>query len=215
MNDDHFVSGGITDTNPYIYGVLMDDHGINVSGTGVGHDIEAILDNDEKNSLIVNDYYEAALDNYKKGLVPYPSRNLKPGRHTLKLTAWDLANNPGEAYLEFVVLDVGGPVIQQVLNFPNPFYSSTRFQFEHNRPGATMDIGLRIYSINGQLVKTIEREGFISEGYRVDDLYWDGLAEGGGQVAKGIYVYKIKVDFNVNGTKETAESKAGKLVILR
>ncbi len=215
MNDDHFVSGGITDNKPYIYAVLSDDFGINVSGTGVGHDIEAILDHDDKNSFILNDFYEAALDDYRKGEVRYPLSNLKPGKHTLKVTAWDLANNPGEGYVEFTVLDDSGPILEHVLNYPNPFTTSTTFQFEHNRPGAEMSIQIQIFTIAGRLVKTIEREGFISDGYRVDDLHWDGLDDSGGQLAKGVYVYKIKVAFDVNGTKETAESKAGKLVILR
>jgi len=215
MNDDQFVSGGITDPNPYIYAVFMDDFGINVSGTGVGHDIEAILDEDDKNSYILNDYYQAALDDYRKGVARYPLSNLKEGKHTLKVTAWDLANNPGEAYLEFFVLDEEGAILEHVFNYPNPFTTLTNFQFEHNRPGSTMDITINIYTINGMLVKTIEREGFISDGYRVDDLPWDGRDDGEGELAKGIYVYKIKVSFNVNGTKEIAESEAEKLVILR
>jgi hypothetical protein len=215
MNDNQFVFGGITDANPYIYAELMDDFGINVSGTGVGHDIEAILDGDDKNSFILNDFYEASLDNYKKGSVRFPLTDLAPGKHTLKLTAWDLANNPGEAYLEFLVLDDSGPVLVHVLNYPNPFTNLTHFQFEHNRPGVPMDLMVQIFTINGRLIKTIEREDFVSDGYRVDDIEWDGLDDSGGQLAKGVYVYKIKATFDVNGTKEVAEGKTGKLVILR
>lgn len=215
MNDENFVTGGITDAQPDIYALLMDDNGINVSGTGVGHDIEAILDNDDKNSFILNDYYQATLDNYRSGEVRYPLNDLAPGKHTLKLIAWDLANNPAEAYLEFFVLDSEGPVLEHVLNYPNPFTTSTNFQFEHNRPGVEMNLQVQIFSINGRLVKTIEKEAFISEGYRVDDLPWDGLDDSGNQIGKGVYVYRIRVAYNINGTKEVIESKAEKLVILR
>lgn len=215
MNDEHFVSGGITDADPDIFIILRDDNGINVSGTGVGHDIEAILDNDDKNSFILNDFYKAAVDDYKRGEVLYPLSDLAPGKHTLKVTAWDLANNPAEAYLEFIVLDDEGAVLTHVLNYPNPFTTFTLFQFEHNRPGVEMDLQVQIYTINGRLVKTIEREGFISDGYRVADLEWDGLDDGGGQLAKGVYVYRIRAAFSMNGQKEIVESKAEKLVILR
>lgn len=215
MNDENFVTGGITDANPNIYLVLMDDNGINVSGTGVGHDIEAVLDLDDKNSIILNDFYQAALDDYKSGEVRYPLKDLAPGKHTLKVTAWDLANNPGEAYIEFFVLDDEGAILEHVLNYPNPFTTSTRFQFEHNRPGIEMNLQVQIYTINGRLVKTIEREAYVSDGYRVDDLDWDGLDDSGGQLAKGIYVYKIRVAYNVGEGKEIVESKAEKLVILR
>ena len=215
MNDENFVSGGITDSDPYIYAILMDDNGINVSGTGVGHDIEAVLDQDDKNSLILNDFYQAVLDDYRKGEVRYPLNELSPGKHTLTLTAWDLANNPAEAYLEFLVLDDENAVLEHVLNYPNPFTTSTQFQFEHNRPGVEMNLQVRIYTLNGRLVKTIEREAFVADGYRVDELYWDGLDDGGGQLAKGVYVYKIIAAYQLNGGKDVVESKAEKLVILR
>ena len=215
MNDKNFVFGGITDANPDIYIVLMDDNGINVSGTGVGHDIEAVLDNDDKNSIILNDFYQASLDNYRSGEVRYPLSDLAPGKHTLKVTAWDLANNPGEAYLEFLVLNDEGPVLEHVYNYPNPFASSTHFQFEHNRPGLSMNLLVQIYTLNGRLVKTIEHEAYISDGYRVNDLDWDGHDDGGGQLGSGVYVYRIKVAYNVNGGREVVESKAEKLVIIR
>lgn len=215
MNDDNFVSGGITNQDPDIYAVLMDDFGINVSGTGVGHDLEAVLDNDDKNSFILNDFYRATLDDYRKGEVRYPLKDLAPGKHTLKLTAWDLANNPGEAYLEFLVLDREDGVLEHVLNYPNPFTTSTNFQFEHNRAGVEMDIQVHIYTISGVLVKTLERQLHVAGGNRVDDLWWDGLDDSGNQLAKGVYVYRIKVAYHINGSKEIVESNAEKLVILR
>ena len=181
----------------------------------MGDDIEAVLDNDDKNSFILNDFYQASLDDYRSGEVRYPLSDLAPGKHTLKVTAWDLANNPAEAYLEFLVLDDEGAVLEHVLNYPNPFTTSTYFQFEHNRPGVEMNLQVQIYTINGRLVKTIEREAFISEGYRIDDLYWDGLDDTGDQLGKGIYVYRIRVAYNINGRKDIVESKAEKLVILR
>jgi len=193
----------------------MDDFGINVSGTGVGHDIEAVLDNDEKNSFILNEFYQASLNDYRSGEVRYPLSGLAAGKHTLKVTAWDLANNPAEAYLEFIVLDDEGAVLDHVLNYPNPFTTSTYFQFEHNRPGVVMNLQVQIYTITGRLVKTIERESFISEGYRVSDIHWDGLDDNGGQLAKGIYVYRIRIAYDLNGQKDIVESKAEKLVILR
>jgi hypothetical protein len=67
MNDNHFLSGGITDANPDIYAELSDDHGINVSGTSVGHDIEAVLDGDDAHSFILNDFFQAALDDHTRG----------------------------------------------------------------------------------------------------------------------------------------------------
>ena len=66
MNDESFVSGGITNENPVLIVKLFDESGINTS-SGVGHDIVAILDGDETNPYVLNDYYVADLDSYQSG----------------------------------------------------------------------------------------------------------------------------------------------------
>ena len=43
MNDESFVSGGITNENPTLLAKLYDENGINTA-SGIGHDIVAILD---------------------------------------------------------------------------------------------------------------------------------------------------------------------------
>lgn len=215
MNDSNFISGGMTDSHPDIYIQLSDDNGINVSGTSIGHDIEAILDGDDRNSIILNDFYQASLDDYASGEVRYPLSSLSPGLHTLKVIAWDLANNPAEAYLEFFVIDSDGPILNNLFNYPNPFSDETFFQFEHNRPGVIMDMDLDIFDLSGRRVKNISLDDYVSDGYRIADLYWDGLNEAGVEVAPGMYVFKLKIVYKTNGNTETIESDVEKLVILR
>lgn len=215
MNDANFLSGGITDANPDIYIRLSDDNGINVSGTSVGHDIEAILDGDDRNSLILNDFYQASLNDHTSGEIRYPLSNLAPGLHTLSVIAWDLANNPAEAYIEFLVLNADGPVLENLFNYPNPFSDLTHFQFEHNRPGVPMQLRLDIFDLSGRFVKNITRDDYVSDGYRVNDIEWNGRDNQGGDLAPGMYVYKIKLIFSGDNGQETVESDAEKLVILR
>jgi len=215
MNDENFISGGMTDTDPDIYIQLSDDNGINVSGTSVGHDIEAILDGDDKNSLILNDFYQASLDDHTHGEVTYPLSNLTPGLHTLKVTAWDLANNPAEAYLEFNVRDTDAPVITNLFNYPNPFNSITYFQFEHNRPDDVMDLNIDIFDLTGQFIQNINREDYVSGGYRIDDIEWNGRDHEGAEVSPGMYIYRLKIVFSNGGNNEVVESNAEKLVIIR
>ena len=66
MNDESFVSGGITNENPTLIAKLFDENGINTA-SGVGHDIVALLDGDETNPFILNDYYIADVDSYQIG----------------------------------------------------------------------------------------------------------------------------------------------------
>jgi hypothetical protein len=44
--------------------------------SGIGHDIIGILDGDESNPYIMNDYYQTELDDYTRGRVYFPYRNL-------------------------------------------------------------------------------------------------------------------------------------------
>jgi hypothetical protein len=45
MNDETFISGGITNASPFLLAFLEDKNGINTA-SGIGHDIVAILDGD-------------------------------------------------------------------------------------------------------------------------------------------------------------------------
>src|SRR5690606_26954098 len=103
MNDESFVSGGITNDSPIFLAFLHDEHGINTS-SGIGHDSIAILDGDETTPYLLNDYYETELDDYKSGKVRYPFEDLEPGLHTITFKAWDVYNNLVPAEIQFVVV---------------------------------------------------------------------------------------------------------------
>ncbi|MFN0274690.1 MAG: type IX secretion system sortase PorU [Chitinophagales bacterium] len=211
MNDESFVFGGLTDENPLLYIKLQDENGINTVGNGIGHDISSTLDENQQTETRLNDYYEAELDNYQQGSVSYPLRDLTPGRHTISVKAWDVYNNSGEGYTEFVVAESADLALDHVLNYPNPFTTSTSFWFEHNRPGDVLDVKVEIFTVSGKMVKTIQQQ-VITDGYRVSDITWDGLDTYGDQIGKGVYVYKLTV------MAESDRSKANefqKLVILR
>ncbi len=66
LNDENFVSGGVTNEEPSLLAILEDENGINTA-SGIGHDIAAILDNDETNPVVLNNYYETDVDNYQRG----------------------------------------------------------------------------------------------------------------------------------------------------
>ena len=115
MNDETFVSGGITNESPMILAKLEDENGINTA-SGIGHDIVAILDGDEVNPFVLNDYYTADVDNYTKGSLTYPLRNLEPGLHLIT-KAWDVYNN-STTEIQFVVHEENeNLVLTNVLNY--------------------------------------------------------------------------------------------------
>jgi len=184
--------------------------GINTAGSGVGHNMTAVLDNNTQNTVVLNNYYQSALNDFTKGEVRYPFSNLTTGNHTLKVKAWDIYDQSQEAYTEFVVTNNAKLALNHVLNYPNPFTTHTEFMFEHNMPCSQLDVSVQIYSVSGHLVKNIVQQ-VQSTGYRVDGIAWDGLDDYGSPIGKGVYVYKVTVR-DANGD---VANKFEKLVVLR
>jgi hypothetical protein len=214
MNDENFVSGGITNEKPTLLANLYDENGINTA-SGIGHDITAILDGDETNVYKLNDYYVAAIDDYQRGSLSYPLRDLSPGLHTLTLKAWDVYNNATSQDIQFVVFDKDVSLeLTNVLNYPNPFVNYTEFWFNHNSSDI-LDVSIQIFTVSGKLIKTIN--GQTNAGSKTTssvsrDITWDGTDDFGSKIGKGVYVYKLKVRSPITGLQS---EKIEKLVILQ
>ncbi len=211
MNDESFIDGGTTNQSPLFLAFFEDENGINTSLTSVDHDIVATLDGDQANPIILNDYYTTELNDFTKGSLTYRLRNLATGLHTIHLKAYDTYNNPGEASLNFVVLDDGKLVLEHVLNYPNPFVNYTEFWFNHNKPNEALEVQIQVFTISGKLVKTINQT-VQNTGGLSRDIHWDGLDDFGQKIGKGVYVYKLEVTSTISGL--TAK-KYEKLVILQ
>ncbi|TDP03664.1 type IX secretion system sortase PorU [Flavobacterium sp. 245] len=209
MNDETFVSGGITNDSPFLLAFLEDENGINTA-SGIGHDIVAILDGDVSNPYILNDYYQTKLDDYTNGNLRFPLRDLKAGLHTITFTAWDVYNNPVTSEIQFIVVGDESLSLTHVLNYPNPFSTYTQFWFSHNRPYEPLEVQVQVMTITGKVVWTtnqiITTEGFLSR-----EISWDGKDDYGDRIGKGVYIYKLTVKSNL--TNKKAE-KYEKLVIL-
>lgn len=210
MNDEKFVDGGIVNTNSTLLVKLSDENGINYTGNSVGHDITAVLDNNTQNTFVLNNFFEADLDDYRSGKVKFPINNLTEGTHTLTIKAWDILNNSSEAKISFEVVSNAKGLIKHVYNYPNPFSTKTNFMFEHNMPNQNLFVNISIMTMTGKVVKTI-REQITSEGTRVNNIEWDGLDQYGDKIGNGVYLYKMHVK-TASGFSDT---KMEKLIILR
>ena len=210
LNDEKFISGSISDENPVLFLKAFDENGINTIGNGIGHDIVAILDGKTSDPIVLNDYYTTNLNDYKSGEVRYPFKGLLAGEHTLEVKAWDVNNNSSTARLNFTVREKQKPNIERVYNYPNPFTTKTEFMFEHNLSCNSLDVQVQVYTVSGRLVKTINKY-ITSKGFRESGIEWDGLDDFGDRLAKGVYVYRLKI---WNSENQSAE-KTEKLVVLR
>lgn len=192
MNNTDFVDGGITDENPDMLAFVNDESGINTVGNGIGHDIVAVLDNNTADAIILNDYYEADLDSYQSGSVTYPFHDLDAGMHNLHVKVWDVFNNSAEAEISFMVANSSELVIEQLGNYPNPFTDQTYFTFTHNHADEQLDVEIRIFNMNGGLIKIINEQIYTS-GYTIDPICWKPGDSNGRRVDPGVYAYHVKV----------------------
>jgi hypothetical protein len=192
LDNEYFRDGEITGENPVLLLHLYDEHGLNTTGYGIGHDMVATLDNNPDQYYILNDFFEAELDGYKAGTVNFPLYGLPAGTHTLSIKAWDTYNNSGTSILHFKVIKGSEMVVQEAGCFPNPFHGQTNFTFIHNQQNQDLDVTIRIYTITGQQIKTIHHTINVS-GNRYLGANWNGTNDAGSVMPSGIYIYSIMV----------------------
>jgi hypothetical protein len=209
MNDTLFIGGGITDDSPTLLALFEDESGINASGSGIGHDIIAWLDDDMSDAVVLNSLYSADIGGHTSGSLKYPVFITERGEHTVSLRAWDNLNNPSVATLSFVMESSGRFRLTDLLCYPNPATDEAWFTAGHNRPDSEIDITITIYSTAGNALKRI-RERVPSTGYQLPDIYWDGCDDNGGRVTRGLYIWRAEA---VTDEGERASS-SGKIIIL-
>ena len=174
---------------PTLFVDLVDSSGINTSNSGVGHRIEAWLNNNAQ-SIDMTGFYTSKLNSFQAGTVTYPLRDLSQGRNTIKVRAWDTYNNAQTTETFFEVMSSDQLSIVEVMNYPNPFTKQTVFTFRHNQAPVPVSATVKIFTIAGRLVRTLDlfsaSDAFVS-------IPWDGRDRDGDEIANGVYLYKVLV----------------------
>jgi hypothetical protein len=209
LNDTLFRDGGISDSNPVLLAIIEDSGGINTTGSGIGHDLTAYIDDDKNKSFVLNSYFENDFDNYKKGQITYPLGELSSGSHSLTLKAWDNFNNSSVTSLTFVVRTDQGFILNNLINYPNPVTDQTSITAEHNRPDNSLTVRINIYNMSGKIIRILETT-VLSAGYKIPPILWDGNTEDGKRVGRGIYPYSVTVTTDAGEIARVS----GRMVIL-
>ncbi|MBS0028655.1 type IX secretion system sortase PorU [Chitinophaga sp. 22321] len=206
LDNRQFRNGDITGPDPLLIIDMADSSGINISGNNDRHSITALLDSAEY--IVLNDYFEAALNSYKKGSILFPLSGLSTGEHRITIKAWDSYNNFTTTTIYFKVTEQGALSVEEVRNYPNPFRDVTRFTFLHNQQGEELQLTLQVFTVAGSLVKTLHST-IISTAGRYDGMPWDGRDDSGAKLSSGLYLYRL----TIRTTKKT-KIMGGKLVLL-
>ena len=201
-----FNSGDLVSPKPVLIAELYDEQGVNLTRE-VGHAIEIKID--QKPPLNITNFFSYDRNSYNRGKLIYHLDNLEPGEHTLYFKAWDNLNNPADREIAFRIPDSDGLILRDVYNYPNPFKESTDFTFQAQGVEGITAVKIKIYTINGRLIRTLDDELFPPQpGFNY--YHWDGRDDDGDLLANGVYLYKI-ILHNGEDQKETIS----KLIILR
>jgi hypothetical protein len=209
LNDTLFRNGGITDSYPVLLAIIEDKGGINTTGSGIGHNLTAFMDNDRNKSFVLNNFFETDFDNYMKGRITYPLGKISEGPHSITLKAWDNFNNSSEASVKFIARTGNGFIIRNLINYPNPFTDHTSISAEHNRPDENLEIQINIYNLSGKVIKII-KTSISSTGFKLPPIEWDGNEDGGRRVGRGIYPYSV----TISTEKGEVTRATGRMIIL-
>jgi len=208
MDDATFIDGGFTNQNTTLLAHLVDSNGINLSSSGIGHEMIGILDGQTDNPFILNEYYLADPGTYKSGWINYPLSGLTAGEHTLKVIAWDTYNNSITENIRFVVSDEAKTALGNFGVFPNPATDHVNFIFSSNQSQNNCTVEIEISDISGRKCASLKQL------YETSPAVFGGNDELKFNIEKsvfksGFYFYKVKLTQAYGPTA----TKTGKLII--
>jgi hypothetical protein len=130
--------------------------------------------------------------------------DLPNDEYQLQVLATDVSENRVESQIYHFHFEEAVS-ITRLLNVPNPIRTNTVFTY--NLVQAPDQVTVKIYTVSGRLIRTIE-DASARRGYNETD--WDARDENGERLANGVYFYKVIVE--TDGRKI---EKIGRLAILR
>ena len=148
------------------------------------------------------------------------------GTYQLIVQAEDVSGNQsGEVDYKVNFEVINKQMISNVLNYPNPFSTSTQFVYTLTGSEIPEYFKIQIMTVSGKIVREITQDeiGPLKIGTHRTDFRWDGTDEYGSRLANGVYLYRMIAkkasgegyeNYN-NGTADLFRKGFGKMVIMR
>lgn len=209
FNGNHILNGDIVDPNSEILITLKDDNEFlimdHVSDTvrfGVyltnpTGQIKRIPFTDGVGNTVMQ-WIPANAQNRRFKIV-WPAEFTQDGTYTLMVQGTDRSGNISgdiEYKVNFEVIHESS--ITHMMNYPNPFSTSTRFVFTLTGSEVPDDILIQIMTVTGRVVREITEDqlGPIQIGRNITEYAWNGTDEFGDPLANGVYLYRVKAKIN-------------------
>lgn len=147
------------------------------------------------------------------------------GKYRLTVRATDKSrNNSGDRDNSVNFEVINRPTITEVLNYPNPFTTSTRFVFTLTGREVPTAMRIQIMTISGRVVREVSMAelGHLHVGRNITDFAWDGTDQFGDRLARGVYLYRVMaqlhgqdIEYRDGGAGSYFKKGFGKMYLLR
>lgn len=203
LNSSNFVSGDRVNETPLFMANMIDENGINTTGSGIGHDLMLTIDNDPLQSFIINEYFQSKANSYTEGSVNYKLPEMEEGPHKLTFKALDLLNNSTVNTIDFEVVKGLKPEIFTVYNYPNPAITQTNIVVTHDRPETILNTTVEVFDISGRKIWSKSQ-------LTAENITWNLIAQNGHKVKAGIYFYRV----TIKTANSDSFSKSNKMLVV-
>ena len=119
---------------------------------------------------------------------------------------------------------VNKPMVSNVLTYPNPFTTQTRFVFTLTGSEVPDYIKVQILTVSGKVIREVlaPELGPLHIGTNITEFAWDGTDKFGDPVGNGLYLYRVvfrldgqSLEHFDTGTDQYFESGLGKMYLAR
>ncbi len=169
--------------------------------------------------------FTPATDSDNQCKVLFNPELVEDGVYLLLVQAMDASmNESGKEDFSISFEVINKSTITEVLNYPNPFSTSTRFVFTLTGSEIPTYFKIQIMTITGRVVREIDMDelGPINIGRNITQYAWDGTDQYGQRLANGVYLYRVitRLDSDMIELNSTEASKYfhkgfGKMYIIR
>lgn len=200
----HILNGDIVSPKPYIVVTLDDENQYLELNDPSLIQLFLAYPNTGTDSLILLDpssyvFTPAELPK-NKATIEFQGDFPQDGIYELRVMSRDRSSNisgKGDGVFDYSISFevIHQSSITQVLNWPNPFSTSTQFVFTLTGSEIPEHFLLQIMTITGKIVREVDKEEFgdIHIGRNISDFKWDGKDQYGDQLANGVYLYRVQV----------------------
>lgn len=235
FNGRHILNGDIVDPNSEIYITLKDDNEYlimdDVSDTTLFGVYLTDPNGNQKRIPFVDGMGNTVMQwipaesQHKRFKIIYPAAFEMDGTYKLLVQGTDRSGNlSGDMQYKINFEVIHASTITQMMNYPNPFSTSTRFVFTLTGSEIPDDIIIQIMTVSGRVVREITEDelGLIHIGRNITEFAWDGTDEFGDPLANGVYLYNVRAKINgediehrESGADQYFKKNFGKMYLMR